>query len=63
VLRQVELHPRELVFLLEEDALAQLGEIDRRRRLRPGAGRLDAGLRVLEVVDLQAEVVEAVAFG
>src|SRR5207302_9753191 len=63
VLRQVELHPRELVFLLEEDALAEPGEIDRRRRLRRGAGRLHPGLRALEVVDLHAEVIEPVAFG
>src|SRR5216684_190298 len=39
------------------------GEIDRWRRLRRGAGRLDPGLRSLEVVDLQAEVIEPVALG
>src|SRR3954462_13637031 len=57
----VELDAGELQLGLEEDAVAELREIDRGRRLRRRAGLLRALLGTFKIVDLEAEVVEAVA--
>src|SRR5215831_19666116 len=57
---EIELHALELELLLEEDVAAHPGEIHLRWRLGRRAGRARPRLGPLEVVDLEAEVVEAV---
>src|SRR5438445_13365566 len=60
---EIELHAGQDVFLLEEEPAIELRQVDRRRWLRRGAGRLGPRLSLLKGVYLKAEVVEAVAFG
>src|SRR5258706_16105644 len=63
VAREIEFHAREGVFLLEEEPAAKLGRVDRRRRLRRRADALHPGFGRVQILDLHAEMIEAIALG